>query len=92
MLKDWLSGQCLLRIVVAFGLIWGWTALAQAMPARVIIIRHAEKYETPRSIHLSPKGRTLALALVEFFQSDPRLLKLGLPEVIIAQSPAKKNH
>jgi hypothetical protein len=29
---------------------------------------------------------------VEFFQSDPRLLKLGLPEVIIAQSPSQKNH
>jgi len=68
----------------------GWAALAQAMPAQVIIIRHAEKYEDRRQIHLTPKGRTRALALVELFQSDPRVLEFGRPAAVIAQSPSAK--
>jgi hypothetical protein len=60
------------------------------MPAQVIIIRHAEKYEDPHQIHLSPKGRTRALALAQLFQSDPRVLAFGRPTAIIAQSPTEK--
>jgi len=68
----------------------GWAALAEAMPAQVIIIRHAEKSEALQQIHLSPKGRTRALALVELFQSDPRVLEFGRPAAIISQSPTAK--
>jgi len=71
---------------------FGWAAWVQAMPAQVIIIRHAEKYEDPGQIHLSPKGRTRALALTELFQSDPRVLEFGKPAAIIAQSPTGKKH
>ncbi len=92
MLRDWLLLQRWLRIGVALGLMFGWAAWAQAMPAQVIIIRHAEKYEAPSYIHLSPKGRTRALALAEFFQSDPRVLEFGKPAAIIAQSPTGKKH
>lgn len=92
MLKDWLLLQRCLRIGVALGLMFGWAAWAQAMPAQVVIIRHAEKYEDPGQIHLSPKGRTRALALAELFQSDPRVLEFGRPAAIIAQSPTAKKH
>ena len=63
---------------------------AQAMPAQVIIIRHAEKYEDRAIIHLTPKGLTRAQALSQFFQSDPRVLEFGSPAAIIAQSPTEK--
>lgn len=90
MLRAWLFLHHGLRILVACCLVFGWVACVQAMPAQVIIIRHAEKYEDPRQIHLSPKGRTRALALAEFFQSDPRVLQFGRPAAIIAQSPTPK--
>ena len=90
MLRDWLLLQRGLRIGVALGLMFGWAAWAQAMPAQVVIIRHAEKYEDPGQIHLSPKGRTRALALAELFQSEPRVLEFGRPAAIIAQSPTGK--
>jgi len=90
MSRDWLFLQGCLRLSVAIGLMFGWVALAQAMPAQVIIIRHAEKYEDPRQTNLSTKGRTRALALAQLFQSDPRVLEFGRPAVIIAQSPTEK--
>lgn len=92
MLRDWSLFRCYLRLSIALVLLFGWAAWAQAMPAQVIIIRHAEKYEAHRQIHLSPKGRTRALALAEFFQSDPRVLEFGRPAAIIAQSPTAKKH
>lgn len=92
LLRDWFLLQRGLRIGVALGLMFGWAALAQAMPAQVIIIRHAEKPESRYQIHLSPKGRTRALALAELFQSDPRVLEFGRPAAIIAQSPDSKKH
>ena len=79
-----------LRIGVVLGLMFGWAAWVQAMPAQVIIIRHAEKYEDRGQIHISPKGRTRARALAELFQSDPRVLEFGRPAAIIAQSPTAK--
>lgn len=92
MWRDRLLLRCCLRISIAFGLIGGWVTWAQAMPAQVIVIRHAEKYQTRHTVHLSPKGRTRALALVELFQSDPRVLEFGRPAGIIAQSPTPQKH
>jgi len=90
-LREWLILKCRFKISVAVGLLLVWVAWAQAMPAQVIIMRHAEKYQDPRHIHLSSKGRTRALALAEFFQSDPRVLRFGRPAAIIAQSPTAQN-
>jgi hypothetical protein len=63
---------------------------AQAMPAQIIIIRHAEKYENRAIIHLTPRGLTRAQALSQFFRSDSRVLEFGPPAAIIAQSPTDK--
>lgn len=75
-------------IIVFFLSALPWAA--QAMPAQVIIMRHAEKYEDRAIIHLTPKGLTRAQALSQFFRSDPRVLEFGPPAVIIAQSPTEK--
>jgi len=63
---------------------------AQAMPAQVMIIRHAEKFVDRSKIHLNPRGNTRAKALAQFFQSDPRVLQHGVVAAIIAQSPSQK--
>jgi hypothetical protein len=72
----------------------GWllhvAAVAQAMPAQVMIIRHAEKYEDRQKIHLNPRGLTRAKALAQFFQTEPRVLRYGPPAAIIAESPSQK--
>lgn len=58
---------------------------ALAVPAQVLIIRHAEKNESGPDI--SPKGQERAQALVQFFRTDPRVTKFGLPVAIFASSP-----
>lgn len=61
----------------------------QAMPAHVMIIRHAEKFEDRHKIHLNPPGHTRAKALAQFFQTDPRALEHGVVAAIIAQRPSE---
>ncbi|MFH1116569.1 MAG: histidine phosphatase family protein [Pseudomonadota bacterium] len=61
----------------------------QAMPSQVMIIRHAEKYEDRNKIHLNPRGLTRAMALAQFFRSDPRVLEYGTVAAIIAQRPSR---
>jgi len=63
---------------------------AQAMPAQVMIIRHAEKFEDRHKIHLNPRGHTRAKALAQFFQTDPRVLEHGVAAAIIAQRPSQQ--
>ena len=68
-----------------------WVAIAaQAMPAQVMIIRHAEKFEDRHRIHLNPRGQTRAKALAQFFQTDPRVLQHGVAAAIIAQRPSQQ--
>lgn len=88
-LARWLD-QLGLLVFVTFLLLGAVPWSAQAMPAQVILIRHAEKYENRAMIHLSPKGLTRAQALSQFFQSDPRVVEFGPPAAIIAQSPTEK--
>lgn len=71
--------------VLCVGWLVGLAIAAQAMPAQVMIIRHAEKYEDRHRIHLSPRGHTRAMALAQFFQSDPRVLEYGVAAAVIAQ-------
>ncbi|MFH0959871.1 MAG: histidine phosphatase family protein [Pseudomonadota bacterium] len=73
-------------------LIWcaGLSVNVHAMPAQVMIIRHAEKYEDRQKIHLNNWGLTRAKALSQFFQTDPRVLEHGIPATIIAQKPSPK--
>jgi hypothetical protein len=68
----------LVAIVVLFG-----GAAAEAGPAQVIIIRHAEK--PPVGDDLTPKGRQRAAALVPYFLETPEVLEYKLPAAIYAQ-------
>lgn len=71
-------GKCMtLGWLVVLWVVWLWgvAVTARAMPAQVMIIRHAEKFEDIKKIHLNPRGRTRAKALAQFFQSDPRVLE-----------------
>ncbi|MEI8183550.1 MAG: histidine phosphatase family protein [Desulfomonile sp.] len=87
----WQAWMRLGRIITIF-MVWSlwFVVTVQAIPAQVMIIRHAEKYEDRGKIHLNPRGLTRAKALAQFFQTDPRVLEYGLPAAIIAQIPSKK--
>jgi hypothetical protein len=80
-------GLLLAILAIFLGL---WPRASQAMPAQVILIRHAEKYEDRAKINLTPRGLTRALALSEFFRADPRVVEFGPPAAIIAQAPTEK--
>lgn len=86
--KPWLKQAWIIPLLMVWHL--GAAVAVQAMPAQVMIIRHAEKYEDRNRIHLNPRGLTRARALAQFFQSDPRVREYGLPAAIIAQRPSKK--
>jgi hypothetical protein len=73
----------MLVLVAAIGL----AAPASAKPARVIIIRHAEKPEEGNELSL--KGRERAAALVPYFLETPGLLKDMPLAAIYAQGPKK---
>jgi hypothetical protein len=66
-----------------FSLILG--NLAQAMPSRIILIRHAEK-PTVNSEHLSARGFQRAQALVNIFRRHPDLVKFGFPVAYVASA------
>ena len=77
-------------IIMCMGWLLEGAITAQAMPAQVMIIRHAEKFEDRHKIHLNPPGHTRAKALAQFFQTDPRVLEHGVVAAIIAQRPSQQ--
>ena len=77
-------------IALCTGWLLGISISVQAMPAQVLIIRHAEKFEDRHRIHLNPQGLTRAKALAQFFQTDPRVIEHGVPTAIIAQRPSEQ--
>lgn len=69
---------------------------ARALPAEVLIIRHAEKPAVAvlgktDGRDLSPKGCQRANALASLFTKDARMLEFGLPVAIYAGSPKKSD-
>ncbi|KYG67171.1 hypothetical protein AZI86_09175 [Bdellovibrio bacteriovorus] len=59
---------------------------AQAAPARIIILRHAEKVSDLEK-NLSPEGYARAEALAKYFSSSGFLNTYGKPEIFFAASP-----
>jgi len=84
--KSMKLGTC---VAVCLGWLLGVTTTLQAMPAQVMIVRHAEKFEDRHRIHLNPQGLTRAKALAQFFRTDPRVMEYGVPAAIIAQRPSQ---
>lgn len=62
-----------------------FTPALEALPAQVIIIRHAEK--PPIGSDLSLKGEQRAAALVPFFLGNPLVVEFGQPVAIYAPKP-----
>jgi hypothetical protein len=61
-------------------LVLNLTSAAYALPAEVILIRHAEK--PAQGNELSPRGWQRAFALVGFFLNNPMMTRFGTPTVL----------
>ncbi len=68
------------------------TATAMARPARVILLRHAEKPPLEISVHLSERGQTRAQALVNLLSVGPVLGTNGPPAALFAPEFTKRGH
>lgn len=64
-----------------------YIANIKALPAQVILIRHAEKSHQGNSLSL--KGRERAAALAPYFMEDPDVTVYGPPAAIYAQAADK---
>lgn len=91
--ENWSGCRACVRLawLITMCTVWllGVAITVQAMPAQVMIIRHAEKFEDRHRIQLNPQGQTRAKALAQFFLSDQRVMQYGVPAAIIAQRPSR---
>lgn len=60
-----------------------------AVPAQVVIIRHAEK--PSKGNNLDTRGRERAAAYVPFFQENKEIFTFGHPVAIYAMKPSKED-
>lgn len=60
-----------------------------AVPAQVVILRHAEK--PPEGDELDLKGRARAAALAPYFIGSSMVFQFGTPVAIFAQKPDRKH-
>jgi phosphohistidine phosphatase SixA len=65
---------------------------ASAHPARVILLRHAEKPADESSPHLSEQGRQRAEALAHWLTTNPALTNGGAPSVLFASQATDHGH
>lgn len=73
--------------VLALTLLVASAVRVLAAPARVIVIRHAEKDEPETDNHLNERGYRRAQALVGFFLNNPAVVRFGAPVAIYATEP-----
>lgn len=73
------------RVLLGILLVAGSASHAQAQPAEVIIIRHAEK--PPEGNELTLQGRERAAALVPYFRETAVLLEFNTPVAIYVPLP-----
>jgi hypothetical protein len=80
------TGKRMLRMI-AFAislLVLVGVSIAKATPARVLIIRHAEKPDDDSNPELSPEGVARAQALTQLFSIHPEYVNKGLPVAYFA--------
>jgi len=65
---------------------------ALARPARVILLRHAEKPPDKSNVHLSERGESRALALVAFLAAKSVLGSNGPPAALFAPEVTRRGH
>src|SRR5690242_3535393 len=61
-------------------------------PAQIIVLRHAEKPDNEKALHLSPKGQERAQALVKFFTENRKATRYGAPAALYATRPTRRGH
>jgi hypothetical protein len=77
-------------VLVVFGLLL-LSAKAIALPAEIILLRHAEKPNDPNDVHLTQVGGQRAEMLAGYLTSTPPLTNAGLPSVLIATAWTRHN-
>jgi hypothetical protein len=65
---------------------------AEARPAQIILLRHAEKPDNAANPHLSEPGRKRAEALAGFFTKTPALTNYGQPAALFATRATNRGH
>jgi hypothetical protein len=65
---------------------------ADAEPAQIILLRHAEKPADESDVHLSAEGQERARALVGFLTTTPALTNHGPPAVLFACQATARGH
>ena len=78
-----------MRLAV-FALVLGSALFAAAQPARVIVIRHAEKPDDPENSHLSEDGQVRAQRLVKWLTQGAVLGTNGPPAGLYAPQPTRR--
>ena len=73
-----------MRFVAAILFLFSLVETGLARPARVILLRHAEKPQNPADTHLSDQGRLRAEALAFCLTTNTVLLADGLPVALFA--------
>jgi hypothetical protein len=78
------------RLILLLFLIAAENVLAR--PARVILLRHAEKPPDESSVHLSERGESRARALVAFLATETVLGTNGPPAGLFAPQVTRRGH
>jgi hypothetical protein len=80
-----------MKWTTAIFFVWiaSWSSSLLAIPAQIIIIRHAEKIPHQKDPSLSQKGKERAAAFIAYFTGDPDVLEFGPPVAIYAQRPSR---
>ena len=65
---------------------------ASAWPARIVLLRHAEKPPDESAVYLSERGKARAGALAVFLTAEPVLAMNGQPVALFAPKVTKRGH
>jgi hypothetical protein len=78
-------------VVLMVALLAGVQA-ALAQPARIILLRHAEKPKNDSELHLSEQGKARARALVSLLTTNSVFVTNGLPVALFAPQFTARGH
>jgi hypothetical protein len=81
-----------MRLVVIALLAFLGVLRADAEPAQIILLRHAEKPADGSDVHLSAEGQERARALIGFLTTTPALTNHGPPAVLFACQTTARGH
>ncbi len=83
-MRRWVSGAVACLFISA--------EVVVGLPARVILLRHAEKPPDEADVHLSERGQARAQALAGLLTTNVTLIPKGSPEALFAPSVRRSGH